>query len=212
MRAPFEIDVPFTQRPAMSVAQSDDDVTELLVSWRAGSEEAGARLSELVQATLRAVAASYLRRERPNHTLQPTELVNEAYLRLLKGAKGPIADRAHFFVIAARIMRRILVDHARRRRAGKRAGFSGEPTSLSKVPDGNAVDLADVLSLDMAMNDLAALDDRQARILELRYFGGLAVDDIGAALKISPATVKRELMTGKLWLRRRLRHRIADAK
>jgi RNA polymerase sigma-70 factor (ECF subfamily) len=180
-----------------------DPLTHLVNRWRNGSPDAGDKLSDLVQATLRKIAAAYLRREQANHTLQPTELVNEAYLRLI-GLEGPISDRVHFFAIAARIMRRILVDHARRRRASKRAGFRGERISLSNVADDRDAELADVIALDSAMSKLAELDARQSQILELRYFAGLSIEDIATALDMSTATVKRDIMAGKLWLKRQL--------
>jgi len=180
-----------------------DPLTHLVNRWRNGSPDAGEQLGDLVQATLRKIAAGYLRREQANHTLQPTELVNEAYLRLI-GLDGSISDRVHFFAIAARIMRRILVDHARRRRASKRAGFRGDRISLSNVPDDRDAELTDVIALDSAMSKLAELDPRQSHILELRYFGGLSIEDIAAMLGISAATVKRDITGGKLWLKRQL--------
>jgi RNA polymerase sigma-70 factor (ECF subfamily) len=159
----------------------------------------------IVQRELRRLAVIYLRRERSGHTLQPTALVNEAYMRLV-GLRGRhLENRAHFYAIAARMMRRILVDHGRRRRAAKRAGFSGQPLSLSGVAAPATGDSVDVLSLHEALTDLAGFDQRQADIVELRYFGGLTIDDIAVAQSISPATVKRELATAKLWLRHRMR-------
>jgi len=187
-----------------------EDLTKLLADWKTGSATAGARVGELVQGALRRIAAASLRRERPNHTLQPTELVNEAYARLLKGRRAEISDRIHFFAVSAQIMRRILVDHARRRRADKRAGFAAAVPQVSDLPNVEGLELADLLSLDAAMRELAALDERQVRILELRYFGGLSIDEVASALNISPATVKRELVTGRLWLRNRLAARLPE--
>ena len=159
---------------------------------------------EAVQAELRRLAASYLRRERPEHTLQPTALVNEAYVRLVDQRGVQWQNRAHFFGIAAQIMRRILVDHARKRRAMKRDGPAGEPVPLSQVADPAAGENVDVLSLHEALTGLSALDARQAQIVELRYFGALTVEEIAVVAAVSPATVKRELTTAKLWLRHRM--------
>ena len=182
--------------------RSPDDVTALLVRWRSGSAEAEDRLLACVYRELRQLAASYLRRERGGHTLQPTALVNEAYLRLVGQRRVSWQNRAHFYGIAARMMRRVLVDHARRRRASKRDG--GDPVTLSGVADPARVGDPDVLALHAALEELARLDARQASIVERRFFGGLTVEEIAADCAISPATVKRELSTAKLWLRRRL--------
>ena|SRR5436190_15644863 len=157
---------------------------------------------DAVHAELRRLAASYLRRERPDHTLQPTALVNEAYLRLVDQRAVQWQNRAHFFGIAAQIMRRILVDHARKRAALKRDG--GDAVPLSQVADPAGGEQIDVLCLHEALTQLSALDARQAHIVELRYFGALTVDEIAVIAKISPATVKRELATAKLWLRHRM--------
>ena len=186
-------------------ARASDDVTALLGRWREGSAEAEEALMAKVQIELRRLAASYLRRERGGHTLQPTAVVNEAYLRLVPQRAVPWENRAHFFGIAARMMRRVLVDHARRRQAAKRDGLVTEPVTISGIPaPAAAVDQVDVLSLNEALSALGALDARQAEIVEMKYFAGLTVDEIGEVLKISPATVKREWTTAKLWLRRRL--------
>jgi RNA polymerase sigma-70 factor, ECF subfamily len=181
-----------------------ENVTVLLARWRTGSSEADQRLMDAVQAELRRLAASYLRRERPEHTLQPTALVNEAYVRLVDQRAVPWQNRAHFFGIAAQIMRRILVDHARKRRALKRDGPTGEAVPLSQVADPAGGENVDVLSLHEALSGLSALDARQAHIVELRYFGALTVEEIAVVANISPATVKRELTTAKLWLRHRM--------
>jgi RNA polymerase sigma factor (TIGR02999 family) len=150
------------------------------------------------------MAAGYLRHERPGHTLQPTDIVHEAYLRLVGQRQLAWQDRGHLFAVASREMRRILVDHARKRRAAKRDGLSGQRITLSEVPDPAATESLDILSLDEALADLAAIDPRQAEILEWRYFGGLTVDEISDVAAVSPATVKRELTTAKIWLRQRL--------
>jgi RNA polymerase sigma factor (TIGR02999 family) len=185
-------------------ATGRENVTMLLSSWRTGSSDADQRLMEAVQTELRRLAASYLRRERPEHTLQPTALVNEAYLRLIDQRAVRWENRAHFFGIAAQIMRRILVDHARKRRARKRDGPAGEAVPLSQVADPAGGENVDVLSLHEALSALSALDARQAEIVELRYFGALTVDEIAIVARVSPATVKRELATAKVWLRHRM--------
>jgi RNA polymerase sigma-70 factor, ECF subfamily len=193
----------------MKVARAEN-VTALLAQWRQGSAEAEERLMAVVQGELRRLAASYLRRERAGHTLQPTAVVNEAYLRLMPQRGVRWENRAHFFGIAARMMRRILVDHARRRRAVKREGFTGDPVSLSQVPDPAGGQDVDVLSLHQALSDLAGLDPRQAEIVELRFFGGLTIDELATAIGVSSATVKRELTTATVWLRHRMKPRQAD--
>jgi len=185
------------------VTARGDDVTTLLVRWRAGSPEAEELLMAKVQRELRKLAASYLRRERPGHTLQPTAVVNEAYMRLVPQRNVHWENRAHFFGIAAQMMRRILVDHARRRRAAKRG--DAEPLSLSGIADPRAGPAIDVLALHEALNELARLDARQERIVELRFFGGLSIDEIAAVVEVSPATVKRDLATARLWLKQRMR-------
>lgn len=182
-----------------------DDVTELLAAWRRGSPEAETRLMAVVQAELRKLAAAYLRRERPGHSLQPTAVVNEAYMRLIPQRTLEWENRAHFFGIAARMMRRILVDHARRKRAAKREGFTGsEAVAASQVADPAGGQDIDILALHEALGALAVLDARQAGIVELRYFGGLKIEEIAAAVGISESTVKRELTTATAWLRQRM--------
>lgn len=185
--------------------ERSDDVTVLLARWKEGSAEAGDLLVERIQRELRRLAASYLRRERSGHTLQPTALVNEAYLRLVGQRNVHWESRAHFFGVAARMMRRILLDHARRRRARKREGFAGEQVSVSAVADPAAETNVDFLALHDALTCLAATEPRQAEVVELRYFGGLTLDEIASTLAISPATVKRELRSAKQWLRARVK-------
>jgi RNA polymerase sigma-70 factor, ECF subfamily len=183
-----------------------DDVTLLLAQWRKGSAEAEAQLMERVQGELRRLAAGYMRRERGGQTLQPTAVVNEAYIRLLPQRGVPWENRAHFFGIAAKMMRRVLVDHARRRRAVKRDAGPGDPVSISGVASpARDADPVDVLALHDALSALAALDPRQAEIVEMRFFAGLTVEEVAEVLDISPATVKREWATAKLWLRRQMR-------
>jgi RNA polymerase sigma factor (TIGR02999 family) len=174
-------------------------VTQLLVDWGRGDEAAFHRLLPLVHSELRRLARSYMRRERKTHTLQATALVNEAYLRLVDQQGVEWNGRAHFFGIAAREMRRILVDHARKRGAEKRGG------GASAIPLDGAIEMGeagrvDLVALDDALKDLETLDPRQHRVVELKYFGGLSIDEIAEVMRLSPATVKREWATAKLWL------------
>ena len=185
-------------------ANARDDVTILLEHWREGAIGAESKLMEAVERELRRVAVAYIRRERPGHTLQPTALVNEAYLRLVGRRQISWENRAHFYGIAAQMMRRILVDYARKHRAEKRQGLAGERVSLSGVADPEHGNDVEILSLHEALTDLAALDSRQADIVALRYFGGLTIEEIASAQTVSVATVKRELTTAKIWLRHRL--------
>jgi RNA polymerase sigma factor (TIGR02999 family) len=191
---------------AGSRGTSGDDVTQLLKRWRKGSREAESELMERVQGELRRLAAGYLRHERAGRTLQPTAVVNEAYIRLLPQRGVSWENRAHFFGIAAKMMRRVLVDQARRRHAVKRDAGPGDPVSISGVPSpAREADPVDVLALHTALSSLAELDPRQAEIVEMRFFAGLTVDEIAEVLEISPATVKRDWATAKLWLRRQMR-------
>src|SRR4051812_998006 len=183
-----------------------DDVTVLLGQWRKGSPEAEAQLMERVQGELRRLAASYLRRERGGQTLQPTAVVNEAYIRLLPQRGVSWENRAHFFGIAAKMMRRGLVDHARRRHAAKRDAGPAEPVSISGVASpAHGADHVDVLALHDALSKLGELDARQSEIVEMRFFAGLTVEEIAEVMDISEATVKREWSTAKLWLRKQMR-------
>jgi RNA polymerase sigma factor (TIGR02999 family) len=191
----------------MAERKTTGDITALLSQWRKGSPEAEEQLMTLVQAELRKLAAGYLRRERGGHTLQPTAIVNEAYIRMMPQRGVAWANRAHFFGIAAKMMRRVLVDHARRRRAAKREGFAGDPITLSNVADPVGGENIDVLALHEALAELATLDERQAEIVELRFFGGLKIDEVAEAVGVSPATVKRELTTATVWLRHKMRGR-----
>ncbi|MET0552837.1 MAG: ECF-type sigma factor [Vicinamibacteria bacterium] len=177
-------------------------MTALLRAWAGGDREAGDRLVPLIYRELRRQAARALRRERRDHTLPATALVHEAYLRLA-GAKGRWEDRAHFFGVAARVMRQVLVDHARRRGAVKRGG-SATRVSLDTVavtPPAREAPI-DVVVLDQALHELAALDAGKAHIVELRYFGGLTLEETAAAVGVSPATVTREWRLARAWLRR----------
>jgi RNA polymerase sigma-70 factor, ECF subfamily len=185
-------------------AAGADDVTTLLAAWRQGAPDAESRLVGAVYSQLRRIAGSYLRRERPGHTLQATALVNEAYLRLVGQRDLAWQDRGHLFAIASREMRRILVDHARKRRAAKREGFGGERVTLAEAADLAANENVDILSLHEALTELASLDPRQAELVEWRYFGGMTVDEVAQMAGVSSSTVKRELTTATVWLRQRL--------
>ena len=185
-------------------------VTDLLACWRQGDRAAQERLMELVYGDLRRRAAAYLRRERQGHTLQPTALVHEAYLRLLDQDQVVWQNRAHFLAIAASMMRRVLVDHGRKQKARKRGGPGTRVTlddALAKV----APRELDLLALDDALVELATLDTLQARIVELRAFGGLEVEETADALGISPATVKRRWAFALAWLQTRVRGETAAA-
>ena len=181
------------------------DVTQLLLAWGAGDRSAGDMLLPAVYAELRRLATRAMRREATGHTLEATALVHEAYLRLVDQRRVEWRNRAHFFGIAAQLMRRILVDHARARLAAKRGG-SARLITLNEA-DAAAPDAAgpiDVLALHDALDRLAALDPDQARLVELRYFAGLNIDETAEALGIAPATVKREWAIARAWLRREL--------
>lgn len=183
-------------------APESGDVTELLIAAQGGSPDAVSKLMPAVYAELRQLAAGYLRSERAEHTLQTTGLVHEAYLRLVDQSRTTWKNRSHFFGIAAQAMRRILVDYARKRRAAKRDG--GRPVTLDEQLAGTPTDSDEVLAVDEALERLAMLDPRQSRIVELRYFAGLSIEETAEALEVSPATVKRDWTSAKAWLQREL--------
>ena len=175
-------------------------VRQLLADWYAGDDDALREAIPLVYDELRRVAHQYLRKERSDHTLQSTALVHEAYLRLEKQSSARIENRAHLLAICAQLMRQILVDYARNRRAAKRE--AGERVTLEGLPlKSRPVDL---IALDDALRKLAELDPQQSRIVELRFFGGLSIEETSNALKLSPMTVKRRWASAKLWLQRQL--------
>jgi RNA polymerase sigma-70 factor, ECF subfamily len=178
-------------------------VTQLLIEWNQGRHSAFQDLLPLVYAELRRLAAQRLRRERPDHTLQPTALVHEAYIRMVDQRRVHWQNRAHFFGAAACVMRRILVDGARARKADKRGAGWERVTLVSDRTPNSSRDI-DVLSLDDALQRLAALDPQQERIVELRYFGGLTLDETAEVIGISPSTVKREWTIARAWLRAQL--------
>ena len=180
----------------------EPDLTALLRDASEGDQNALDRLMPLVYGELRKIAASYLRQERKDHTLQPTALVHEAYLRLTHQKDVAWQNRAHFFGIAAQMMRRILVDHARKRLAAKRDA-SAWKVATAEV-DGGADSAPELLALDRALEELEKIDPQQAKIVELRFFGGLTVEETAEVAGISPRTVKREWRTAKAWLRREI--------
>jgi RNA polymerase sigma-70 factor, ECF subfamily len=177
-------------------------VTELLRAWSDGDDDALERLMPLVEAELRRLAGAYMRRERREHTLQATALVNEAFLRLTDARRVRWQDRAHFLGISARLMRRVLVDHARHRGYQKRGGGAQRVTLHEELA---TLDPAlDVVALDLALDALAKVDVRKSRTVELRFFGGLSVEETAEVLQVSPDTVKRDWRLAKLWLLREL--------
>ncbi len=181
------------------MGEEHGEVTQLLVEIRAGNREAEVKLIPLVYAELRRLAAHYLRGERPDHTLQPTALVHEAYLRLTKLREMDWQSRSHFFATAATVMRRILVDHARAQQADKREGFR-EAISLDEALIVSPARSSQLIALDDALDRLAKLDVRRSKIVELRFFGGLNEEETGAVLGISVRTVKRDWRVAKAWL------------
>jgi RNA polymerase sigma factor (TIGR02999 family) len=181
-----------------------DNVTVLLAQLRDGHQGAAGQLIPLVYAELRRMAGAFMQRERPGQTLQPTALVGEAYMRLVDGQQGPWQNRAHFFAIAAHAMRQILVDHARRRQAGKRGGADARKVALDVDLLIAPNRLEDVIAIDEALERLAAIDPRQSRLIELRFFVGLNVEEVAEVMGLSPITIKREWRSAKAWLHREL--------
>jgi RNA polymerase sigma-70 factor, ECF subfamily len=179
------------------------EITQLLLAWNKGDNTVLDRLIPLVHAELRRLARHYMRRERAGHTLQTTALINEAYLKLIDdGQRVSWQNRAHFFGIAARLMRRILVDFARERNVQKRAG--GRQVSLDAAMIISPSQNTDVVALDEALSALTAIDERKARVVELRHFGGLTEKEIATVLEVSGETVRRDWRLAKSWLLRRL--------
>lgn len=180
-----------------------NQVTELLVRWRRGDRTALDSLLPLVYGELQRIANCYLREERPDHTLQSTALVHEAYLRLAQQDFPQWQNRAHFFAVAAQLMRQILVDHARGHRASKRGGHVYKLALDEAQEEPQALDV-DIVALDDALKSLAEMDPQQSRVVELKFFGGLSIDDTAEVLGISASTVKRDWITAKAWLFREL--------
>ena len=189
--------------PPIQMAYPQQAVTELLVAWSDGDKAALDELMPAVSDELRRRAQRYLSRERPGHTLQTTALVHEAYLRLIDQKSVNWQNRAQFFGIAAQMMRRILINHAKQRQAKKREGYATK-VSLDAAVNFFEKREVDLMALDEALNGLAALDPQQTQIVELRFFGGLTIEEVSEVLGISPATTKREWDSAKLWLRRQL--------
>jgi RNA polymerase sigma factor (TIGR02999 family) len=188
---------------AVVTGPQSGEVTRLLLSWSRGDRSALDELTPLVHSELRRLAAAYLRRERRSHTLQATALVNEVYVRLIDQAQVQSGSRAHFFGIAANLMRQILINHAKRHGSLKRGGQHRQVmlTDVSAVIDRPQVDL---LALDEALNELARLDPRQSQVVELRFFGGLGEDEAAEVLGVSPVTVKRDWRMAKAFLLKQL--------
>jgi RNA polymerase sigma-70 factor (ECF subfamily) len=185
------------------VVPSTHEVTQLLKAWTTGDEQALQKLTPLVYEQLRRVAQHHMAGQRPGHILQTTALVNEVYLQLLDCGQMNWQDRAHFFAMSAQLMRRILIDFARSRGSQKRGGdvlhvSLDEAPSVCKEPDPN------LLALDDALKALATVDERKSKVVELRFFGGLSVEETAAVLKVSPETVMRDWRLAKLWLLREL--------
>lgn len=182
---------------------TEGEITQLLADWREGDEAALKKLLPLVYDELHRLAHAYMRRERPDHTLQTTSLVNEAYLRLVGQRNVQWQTRTHFFAVAARVMRNILVDYARGRGRAKRGeGLPGLPLGDVAVMSEERAD--ELVAVNTALDGLAAIDPRKSRVFELRYFGGMSIDEAAEALKVSPATVTRDWKMAQAWLRREL--------
>lgn len=193
--------------PAPVRISQRDDITGLLDAWSEGDSAALEELTPLVEGELRRLARRYMASQAPGHTLQPTALVHEAYLRLLGRRGGHWQDREHFLAYMASAMRRLLINHARDRSAAKRGGTATHVAfdeALDHPVGGPEPKQVDLLDLDRALSDLAALDPRPARVVELRYFGGLTVQETARVLDVSPRTVKREWHAARLWLLRAL--------
>jgi RNA polymerase sigma factor (TIGR02999 family) len=195
----------------VSKPASTSPVTDLLIDWRQGNPAALEQLLPLVYNELRRVAQARLRDEAAGHTLQATALVHEAYVRLVDLDRMTLTDRTHFFAMAARLMRQVLVDHARRKRADKRGG-GATLVALDGASGVAAPEMAiDVVDLDRALDELSTFDERLAHVVELRYFVGLTLEETAEALKVSHATVERDWVAAKAWLYRRLSGKTASA-
>ena len=183
---------------------SSENITQLLVKWGDGDKAALERLMPLVYSELRRLAKNYLRRERQNHTLQPTALVNEAYLKLIDQRKPRWQNRAQFYGVAAQMMRRILVDHARQNKAAKRGGSEQQRLSITSAGQLGEKPDTDLLALHEALKELKTFDPQQERIVELKFFGGLSIEETAEVMGIGHATVKRDWKMARAWLRRKL--------
>jgi RNA polymerase sigma-70 factor (ECF subfamily) len=179
-----------------------NDISKLLLAWTGGEQSALDKLTPIVYHELHRLARRYMKGERPGHSLQTTALVNEAYLRLVDYKRMQWQNRAHFFAVSAQVMRRILVEHARRHNL-KRGG-AVQHVSLDEAAQVGGVKAADLVALDDALNELARLDPRKVQVVEMRFFGGLSVEETAEVLKVSPVTVMRDWNTAKAWLYREL--------
>src|SRR2546430_14612713 len=184
--------------------QPPESVTQLLVDWSEGDQRALDKMMPLVYGELRRLASNYLRRERPGHTLQPTALVNEAYLKLIDQKSAQWHNRAQFYGVAAQLMRRILVDHARQHQAAKRGGSDQQRLSITSAGELAQKPDIDLLALHEALEELKAFDSQQERIVELKFFGGLSIDETAEVLGIGHATVERDWKMARAWLRQKL--------
>ena len=186
------------------------EITELLAVWRSGDQAALDRLLPLVYEELRRLASAYMRRERPDHLLQTTALVHEAYLRLVDAPSVNYETRTHFFAVAAQVMRHILVDHARGRRRAKR-GQGMPAVELNDIAVLCDDRVEEVIAVNSALEKLTELDARKGRVFELRYFGGMSVEEAATALNVSPVTIARDWRMAKAWLRREIAPELHDA-
>ena len=184
--------------------QPPESITQLLVDWNHGDQKALDKLMPMVYSELRRLAGNYLRRERPGHTLQPTALVNEAYLKLIDQKNAKWQNRAQFFGVAAQLMRRILVDHARQHQAAKRGGSDQQRLSITSAETIAKKPELDLLALHEALEELTTIDPQQGRIVELKFFGGLSIEEMAEVLGIGHATVERDWKMARAWLRRKL--------
>src|SRR5882672_7877981 len=184
--------------------QTPVGITQLLIRWNNGDQAALEKLMPLVYSELRRLASNYLRKERQGHTLQPTALVNEAYLKLVDQRSARWQNRAQFYGVAAQLMRRILVDHARQHQAAKRGGSKQQRLSITSAERLVKQPELDLLALHEALEELATLDPQQERIVELRFFGGLSIEETAEVLGIGHATVERDWKMARAWLRRKL--------
>ena len=207
----FEKDLPFRSSATilcfysrMLEPSDNSPITKILTDLKAGGDEAFEVLFPMVYDELRKIAGSYFRGERDGHTLQPTALVHEAFLKLSKQSSIDFESRTHFFGVAARLMREILIDHARRHNSQKRGGANRTRITLDPSSGFGESQQLDVLAIDEALTSLEQLDERQARIVEMKFFAGLNVEEIASLMNISPATVKREWSSAKLYLSRLL--------
>jgi RNA polymerase sigma factor (TIGR02999 family) len=195
-------------KAAQARPDGSDDITQLLRAWTEGDERALGELTPLVYAELHRLAHRYMRRERPGHSLQTSALVNEAYVRLVDYTRMQWQNRAHFFAVSAQLMRRILVDHARRHNVKRGRGV--RHVALDEALVVSADPGVDFVALDEALNALGRVDPRKVQVVEMRFFGGLSVDETAAVLEVSPVTVRRDWNSAKIWLYRELTGRTND--